>query len=194
MRKLFNAFIWFRRCLHSRGFGVQSPSAYWFIRYVINEHYPYYAYSELEQSMIEMCGDRRKFLELYFRLSNFCQASNWLDFCCDSDACQCYVNAACSKTKFVNSACVDDLDAIRQIGVARISASGESRKYYDDIISCANIKTVLVIEDINCNSEAKRFWQQVVDDERTGVTFDLYFCGIVFFDLDKFKCNYVVNF
>ena len=37
---------WLCRCKYCRGFGVQSPSAYSFIRYVINEHYPYYAYSE----------------------------------------------------------------------------------------------------------------------------------------------------
>ena len=33
---------WLRRIKYCRGFGVQSPSAYRFIRYVINEHYPYY--------------------------------------------------------------------------------------------------------------------------------------------------------
>lgn len=39
--------VWLRRAHHSRGFGVQSPSAYSFVRYVINEHYPYYSYDLL---------------------------------------------------------------------------------------------------------------------------------------------------
>ena len=39
--------IWLRRAKYSRGFGVQSPSAYQFIRYVLTEHYPYYAYQPL---------------------------------------------------------------------------------------------------------------------------------------------------
>ena len=41
--------IWLRRMSYSRGFGVQSPSAYRFIRYVISEHYPYYAYADLRK-------------------------------------------------------------------------------------------------------------------------------------------------
>ena len=35
---------WLLRCRYSRGFGIQSPSAYSFERYVVNEHDPYYAY------------------------------------------------------------------------------------------------------------------------------------------------------
>ena len=42
-------FRWIRRIAYCRGFGVQSPSAYSFIRYVINEHYPYYAFDELNE-------------------------------------------------------------------------------------------------------------------------------------------------
>ncbi len=45
---------WLRRCGYCRGFGVQSPSAYSFIRYVINEHYPYYAYQELQEQFPQL--------------------------------------------------------------------------------------------------------------------------------------------
>jgi len=34
----------------------------------------------------------------------------------------------------------------------------------------------------------------VTQDKRTGVTFDLYYCGIVFFNKKRFKQNYIVNF
>ena len=47
---------WLRRCGCNRGFGVQSPSAYAFIRYVINEHYPYYAYQELRNGLYISTG------------------------------------------------------------------------------------------------------------------------------------------
>ena len=39
--------LWTFRMGYSRGFGVQSPSSYSFLRYVVNEHYPYYAYQNL---------------------------------------------------------------------------------------------------------------------------------------------------
>lgn len=33
----------------------------------------------------------------------------------------------------------------------------------------------------------------MMNDSRTGVTFDLYYCGILFFD-KRIKQNYIVNF
>ena len=82
---------WLRRIKYCRGFGVQSPSAYRFIRYVINEHYPYYAYDELRKELPRLDSLTRKRMELYFRISNFRQASLWLDFCERNDVIATYV-------------------------------------------------------------------------------------------------------
>ena len=71
--RLKRLWIWLRRCSHSRGFGVQSPWAYSFIRYVVSEHYPYYAYDELRQRYAEADAVTRKLAEFYFRLANFRQ-------------------------------------------------------------------------------------------------------------------------
>ena len=46
--------VWLRRVRYSRGFGVQSPWAYRFIRYVVNEHYPYYKYEHLAEQVYGM--------------------------------------------------------------------------------------------------------------------------------------------
>ena len=35
-----------RRIGHCRGFGIQSPTDFMFVREVVNEHWPYYAYTE----------------------------------------------------------------------------------------------------------------------------------------------------
>lgn len=77
---LKSSWIWLKRCTHCCGFGVQSPSAYRFIRYVINEHYPYYAYEELKEHMNMLSKHQHKLGRLFFRLANFWQP----DFCyCD---------------------------------------------------------------------------------------------------------------
>jgi hypothetical protein len=47
------------------------------------------------------------------------------------------------------------------------------------------------VEGIVDNKEA---WQQIVDDQRTGVTFDLYYCGLAMFDKKRIKKNYIINF
>jgi hypothetical protein len=52
-------------------------------------------------------------------------------------------------------------------------------------------RSVLVVTGI---SKVRRLWRQIVDDERTGITFDLYYCGIVMFDKKRHKRNYIVNF
>ena len=43
-------------------------------------------------------------------------------------------------------------------------------------------------------SKARDVWREIVADERTGITFDLYYCGIVLFDKKRHKQNYKINF
>lgn len=40
----------------------------------------------------------------------------------------------------------------------------------------------------------KALWKKIQQDDRTGITFDLYDLGIVFFDRTKIKQHYLVNF
>ena len=39
-----------------------------------------------------------------------------------------------------------------------------------------------------------QWWKNVINDVRTGVTFDLYELGIVFFNKKRIKENRIVNF
>ena len=40
----------------------------------------------------------------------------------------------------------------------------------------------------------RRLWDAMRQDERCGITFDLYDLGIIFFDRTKIKQHYLVNF
>lgn len=84
MYYLERLWIWITRLTCCRGFGIQSPSAYSFVRYVVNEHYPYYAYADLADSFPQLGKRERKLGEFYCRLANFAQAYQWL--CCGSHA------------------------------------------------------------------------------------------------------------
>ena len=44
--------VWLRRIHRSGGFGIQSPKDYAFVRYVVNEHWPYYAYDTYESNAL----------------------------------------------------------------------------------------------------------------------------------------------
>jgi hypothetical protein len=164
--------VWIKRAARSRGFGVQSPTDYWIVRYVINEHWPYYQYDTIG------CGDpwlRRKLGKLYFRLANWRQPA-----VVTTDDYQDYFLAGCRKA------------AIGKQGqLVRLTLDDGWQTRLNEFLDRANQQSVLVVEGIADNKEA---WQQIVDDQRTGVTFDLYYCGLAMFDKKRVKKNYIINF
>lgn len=57
----------------------------------------------------------------------------------------------------------------------------------------ASRSSILIVQDIYSTSQSLKDWKTICTDNRTGVTFDLYDCGIVFFDLNMYKQHYKVN-
>ena len=174
--KLRRWWVWLSRCRHSQGFGVQSPSAYRFIRYVINEHWPYYAYDDLKP-LVSCDADRRRLLKLYLRLSNERQTLPWTVVSSDDTGFSAYVKAGCksSDAKLVPANNMTDFEMERVLSA--IPANG-----------------ILVVEGIGHCEKMQHLWKKMLNDERTGVSYDLYYCGIVFFDRSVYKQHYIVNF
>lgn len=185
---------WLRRIKYCRGFGVQSPSAYRFIRYVINEHYPYYAYDELRKEMPRLDSLTRKRMELYFRVANFRQASLWLDFCERNDVIATYVGRGCHATQVRRITDLRQITADDRIEVLRICPTAGSEAVLEAALQQADDHTLFIIEDICYNDTAKRMWQKLLESDLTSVSYDLYYLGIAFFDRKRYKANYVVNF
>ena len=183
--------VWVARSPHSRGFGVQSPWAYRFVRYVINEHYPYYAYGRLA-SEFGLSGNVRRLFELYFRISNFLRPQLVADCGTRSDAFSGYVAAGCNRARVVACAGVIP-DGMPPADMARFSPSPHLRGHYAALAEKAGPQSLFIIEGIGHNAAARRLWREVKADPRTGVTFDLYYCGIVFFDKKRFKQNYIIK-
>lgn len=185
---------WLRRIKYCRGFGVQSPSAYRFIRYVINEHYPYYAYDELRKELTRLDSLTRKRMELYFRVANFRQASLWLDFCERNDVIATYVGRGCHATQVRRITDLRQITADDRIEVLRICPTAGSEAVLEAALQQADDHTLFIIEDIGYNDTAKRMWQKLLESDITSVSYDLYYLGIVFFDRKRYKNNYIVNF
>ncbi len=182
------------RLAHSSGFGVQSPSAYRFIRYVVNEHYPYYAYATMRQRHPRMQWHSRKLGELYLRLANFCQA-DYLVSLGDVDDILCeYLQHGCKTTKIVELDKEDTTgvpDRWHFIRVSKVCNVGEALL---TIMAYKDSDTVLIIEDIKRNAAVRRLWQLCIASRAVSVSYDLYYCGIAFFDTRRNKQNYIVNF
>ena len=173
------------RIPRSRGFGVQSPSASRFIRYVLNERYPYYAYEELCQRFPQLDEGQRRWCELLFRLANYAQAEVWWELSPCSDAEKAYITAGCHKTQLTTNC--------PHPGVIRMQADGQATENYKLCVERASATTLLVVGGIHRNRRAFRLWRKMTTDSRTSVSFDLFDCGILFFD-NRTKQHYKVNY
>lgn len=164
--------IWLSRIGHCRGFGIQSPSDYWIVRYVINEHWPYYKYETLGRHDDWLT---RKLGRLCFRVANWLQPS-----VVESNDYREYLQAGCMKSQFGEST---------ELVVMALDRDGSEHLSY--IYKKVSPQLVLIVTGIN---RARKLWSQIINDKRTGITFDLYYCGIILFDKKRDKRNYIINF
>jgi len=173
MNQLKRWLVWVSRCNKCRGFGIQSPTDYAFVRYVVNEHWPYYAYQKLTD------GDwlTQKLGRLYFRLANWRQPQVMAN-----DRYRRYWQAGCTRTRFEET--LSDTPQLVRIDI-------DDTDVWQSLLMRCDEHTVVVVEGIWRNW---RQWRAMERDERTGTTFDLYYCGIVWFDKRQKPRHYVINF
>ena len=182
---------WIHRMGYSRGFGVQSPSAYSFIRYVLTEHYPYYAYDELKMRFKSFDHATKKKGRLYFRLANYAQASHWFDYHLAEQPYAAYVHEGCRKTVFQ---AIDGKTIPNAFRIARLSMTEDYQAVYEALCKVATDDSILILEGINANKDTKAFWKRVQESQKATRTYDLFLCGIIVFDTSKHKHHYIVNF
>lgn len=182
---------WIHRMGYSRGFGVQSPSAYSFIRYVLTEHYPYYAYDELKMRFKSFDHATKKKGRLYFRLANYAQASHWFDYHSAEQPYAAYVHEGCRKTVFQ---AIDGKTIPYAFRIARLSMTEDYQAVYEALCKVATDDSILILEGINDNKDTKAFWKRVQESQKATRTYDLFLCGIIVFDTSKHKHHYIVNF
>lgn len=164
-------FVWLSRIFHCRGFGVQSPTDYRFVRYVINEHWPYYKYSEIGQGD---CWQTRHVGRLCFRLANWLQPK-----IVTAAAYQEYIQAGCGRCRLVDDSVEVDMAVVT------------SGKDVDRVLPKCRERSLLVLDRLY---QQPALWQRIVEEPVVTVTYDLYYCGIALFDPKRAKQHYKVNF
>ena len=195
MQRWKRALVWLGRIGHCRGFGVQSPTDYRFVRYVINEHAPYYAYDDLARRLPDLDGQTRKMCKLYFRLSNYCQAVNFIDVMPTNEAYGIYVNAACHKTQTLALHPQDEVMANSDTPfLARARCCEDNMGVIRRLLEQADDRSVVVVEGIKESKQSKACWKALLAAEQAMVTYDLYYCGIIITTKKRYKKNYIINF
>lgn len=218
------AWNWCCRFRHRCGYGVHSPSDFFLITFVIYESLPYYAYvrlRELRGKMEHLPHYREKVDKLLLRLVNHLRPSLLLEFGTGSGIETRYLAAGNTQMDVLTSSrkCLDEVreflsdspricyieentDKMVRVWkesdtssvLVHIAHTSHYKEIYEHVVTLAGEKTCLLIGRPYADEAKKRWWKSVIADERTGVTFDLYDVGIVFFDKNRVKEHRVVNF
>lgn len=97
------AFLWLKRFRHRKGYGIQSPQIFYFVREVILQSSPYYEFSALKQLYKETASEEHKWLlprkryELLFRIANEMQVEQTIEIGTKTGIGTLYIKAARKK-------------------------------------------------------------------------------------------------
>lgn len=218
------AWNWCRRFRNRCGYGVHSPSDFFLITYVIYEKMPYYAYKTLHgwrKDMKYLPHYREKVDKLLLRLVNYFRPSLLLEVGTGSGLHTRYMAAGNAQMNILTStlSCVDDVknmlgDCPRirygNISVEDMKTEWEKlqtssvmvhiantlhyKETFEQLLPLAGQHTCFIIGSPYADKDKEQWWKEVVADQRTGVTFDLYDVGLIFFDRKRVKEHRVVNF
>lgn len=174
------------RASHSRGFGIQSPFAYHFVVDIVGDTQNYAVYQTLEEKYPE---DRQAQLlhRFYFRMSKWLQVKTWVTTNFKSSDLA-YIRAGFNESVLWSSNVRPDV----VIMDLKNNDLDFYHVFFENILNLMSVDSVLIVENIHKDIRSYNFWKSIVYDHRTGLTFDLYDCGVVFFDLKKDKRNYRV--
>ncbi len=198
--------LWLCRMGYSRGFGIHSPTVYAFVRYVVNEHWPYYAYEDLKDKLRGANRTIRSLCRLLFRISNHLQPKDSLIIDPMHPAMRDYILAGCKHTNILEwtesmlqkalkpEAAVDPKLVNMTFDLAVCPAHLCDKQLREAIFHHTHPLSILVVIGIHANRQNREYWNRLIEDERSAVTLDLYSCGILFFDQTKSKQNYLINF
>lgn len=197
---IVRAYIWLRRIGHCRGFGVQSPWSYNMVRYVINEHFPYYAYKSLRKKY-PADAIRRKVGEFLLRLANYVQPTKvavyYLDDV-DEKHSRAYLKAGCKRMEYVGIGKEEDVNVLSEYlqkddksHILIVDAQCLKDNVRKSVAGMLHTGDYLFIDNLNAQ---RRLWKNILEDFQNIVSFDMYYCGLIYFDEKRYKQNYIINF
>ena len=199
-------FIWMLRFRHRCGYGVHSPFAFNLITQVIYESTPYYKYKDLEKEEKKLALEKdknwkyesKKRKHLLFRLVNYTQPNTIVDIG-RLAASSLYLKAGREGADYVAASSLSELflEADVPVDFLYLHHYRQPKLMEEAFHLCLariTYQSIFVIEGIRYTPEMFALWKRMRQDEKAGVSFDLYDLGILFFDKTKIKQDYVVNF
>ena len=197
---------WLCRFRYRSGYGVHSPFAFRLITEVIHQEWPYYAYTALmleekkraARESAEWLREPLRVKRLLFRLANEVQADYLLD-AGPSAASALYLQAARRKARYrqVSSADALSLPPEEPLHLLYLHDADHPKwveRAFHHYASHALPRSLFIVEGIGYTAAMQALWQRMQQDDRVGITFDLFDVGLIFFDRRMNKQHYKVRF
>ena len=210
---------WINRKRHNRGFGIQSPSAFFFITQVLKERLPYYAYDTLD-SIAKECGEmKREQCRRLFRITDYHTPANAIAIASVTAACA--ISSArrtvpkllltqegaipeCARQHLNAEGCLhmqgdtlqllkENLKAYGTIGLLYIGKCDNQPQLVEAALEHTNKESIIIVEGIHRDKEHKEWWKKVIANHKPIATYDMYSFGILLFKDNRPKQNYTLK-
>lgn len=218
---IYRGINWCKRIRYRKGYGVHSPYDFFFINFIIYENYPYYAYDSLHhlRRVVEHLPHyREKVDKLIFRIVNFLQPKIAVEVGTESGLTSRYMAEACkgmhlyslfthhavSVQRILNFRSnityspflkLDDLDIVPPtIDLLHIGHTNDYELVFETLYPRLHELSCVILAKPYSTRERLSWWKKIVEDDRTGVTFDLHDLGIIFMDKKRVKEHRIINF
>lgn len=196
--------VWLARIGNCRGFGIQSPWAYSFVRYVVNEHWPYYAFKRLQTAFPKSSAVERKTGQFIFRLANFVQPCRTVSAFCDAETdalLAAYAVAGCRRMEYAScrdaailNAAIEKRAADKPLILIVDAQAADCSAQAKAIPARMQDGDFLVMLNPKATPAARKVWQTICETQQHGLTFDLYYLGVAYFDTKRYREHFKINF
>ena len=190
---------WIYRFRHNRGFGVQSPAAFYFVMHVLREYpHPYYCYAQLNV-MARSTGEYpAAHCRRLFRISNYVEPSNIIALADGKGCALAALSAGCNRVPRFTAADIEEMNrhisSIATVGLLHIGKTHHYAQAVETALPHIDCKSVIIVEGIHRNRAIRKWWKSIVSDPRVVISMDLYSAGILFFDTKYKKQHYTFCF
>lgn len=187
-------FVWLSRMGRCKGFGIQSPWAYNLVCNVINVHDTRTDYKRLSLQFGYLSHIERRLHELYLRLADRIQPNFAADTSLNGEPFRAYINAGHRNTRFTAIKELRKDGREKECAIIRLVPCEDLFRQIENISQVAKDGWTVIVEDIHGHTATRQTWRKIVRELPQTVTFDLYYCGLIFFDGRRYKQNYIINF
>lgn len=178
------------RWSRTKGFGVQAPWAYHFVTKILNDKANYSAYHEITEQIANVNKKTVRLAKLYYRLACAQPLNRWQLCTRNNHYYRPFIIEGLIRAHQYHYDIDNFVGDIVRADVLIMEITSNALAVFHQFVNQAKNDSMLVVEGISTNKHTKRVWQEMKQNTNVCVSFDLFDCGILFFDPSKTSGHY----